>query len=108
MAAAIAGRSSHKSDKRFEFGRSLQAMRQMHMHAALTAGAALAMRLSHQAASRSARKLTLAASLLIAALSNAGAAGLPTTQFLTAPGPVTAVWANTGEDKVTQDELRTA
>jgi hypothetical protein len=28
-------------------------------------------------------------------------------KFLTAPGAITAVWANTGEDKVTQEELRT-
>src|SRR5687767_7293093 len=73
----------------------------MHMHAGVTAGAALAMRLSHRGASKPARKL-------LAALSGAGAAPLPPSHFLTAPGPITAVWANTGEDKVTQDELRTA
>ena len=28
-------------------------------------------------------------------------------RFLTAPGAITAVWANTGEDKVAQEELRT-
>lgn len=44
---------------------------------------------------------------LMAALSGAAAASLPTSHFLTAAGPITAVWANTGEDKVTQDELRT-
>ena len=79
------------------------------MHAALAAGAALAMRLSYRATLRSAFKLILPISLpMIAALSHADAASLPPTQYLTAPGPITAVWANTGEDKVTQDELRTA
>ena len=81
----------------------------MLMHAALAAGAALAMRLSYRATLRSAFKLILPISLpMIAALSHADAASLPPTQYLTAPGPITAVWANTGEDKVTQDELRTA
>ena len=76
------------------------------MHAASAAGAALILGL-YQGTRVLRRKLTVAASLLMAALSIAGAASLPPTHFLTAPGPVTAVWANTGEDKVTQDELRT-
>lgn len=46
---------------------------------------------------------------LMTNLSGAAVAGtLPPSHFLTAPGPITAVWANTGEDKVTQEELRTA
>lgn len=44
---------------------------------------------------------------LAGAVSGTFAASLPTSQFLTAPGAITAVWANTGEDKVAQDELRT-
>lgn len=44
---------------------------------------------------------------LITSLSGAAAGSLPASDFLTAPGPITAVWANTGEDKVTQNELRT-
>ena len=78
------------------------------MRAALTAGAAWAMRLSHPGTSKSTRKLTAAASLLLAVSLDAGATSLPSSSFLSAPGTVTAVWANTGEDKVTQDELRTA
>jgi Domain of unknown function (DUF4091) len=80
----------------------------MHMHAARAAGAALAMLLFRQDAAQSPRKLIAAWSLYLAALSGASAAPLTASHFLTAPGPITAVWANTGEDKVTQDELRTA
>src|SRR3954471_18843964 len=65
------------------------------------------MRAAH-AVSRISRLQIAVTMLLMAAVSEAGAAALPPTQFLTAPGPITAVWANTGEDKVTQDELRTA
>jgi hypothetical protein len=31
---------------------------------------------------------------------------VPTQRFLTGNGPISAVWANTGEDKVTREELR--
>ena len=78
------------------------------MHAARAAGAALAMLLFRQDAAQSPRKLIAAWSLYLAALSGASAAPLTPSDFLAAPGPITAVWANTGEDKVTQDELRTA
>jgi hypothetical protein len=78
------------------------------MQAALAAVAALVMGLTHRGAGKSSREVMVAAGLLLAASSHAGAAALPPSAFLTAPGPITAVWANTGEDKVTREELRTA
>ena len=39
----------------------------------------------------------------VAALASTAAA---TKRFLTGSGPISAVWANSGEDKVTRDELR--
>jgi hypothetical protein len=65
------------------------------------------MRAAHRLG-RISRLQLAAAMLLMAAFLEAGAAPLPPSAFLTAPGPITAVWANTGEDKVTQEELRTA
>jgi hypothetical protein len=41
---------------------------------------------------------------VIAAAETASAA--PSSRFLSSSGPVTAVWANTGEDKVTREDLR--
>ena len=74
----------------------------------IAAGMAMSLAARSRMAAELASKAILATTLpLMAALSGAAAATLPTSHFLTAAGPVTAVWANTGEDKVTRDELRT-
>ena len=74
----------------------------------IAAGMAMSLAARSRMAAELASKAILATTLpLMAALSGAAAATLPPSHFLTAAGPVTAVWANTGEDKVTRDELRT-
>lgn len=75
---------------------------------AIGAGMAMSLAARSRVASELACKVILATTLpLMAALSGTAAASLPTSHFLTTAGPVTAVWANTGEDKVTRNELRT-
>jgi hypothetical protein len=74
------------------------------MLAAIAAGIGIVMSLVGQAGATSAPEA------LDGVLEVSPSAALPSFSsrpFLSSPGPVTAVWANTGEDKVLQEELRT-